>query len=50
MFLKDEQTTRKHFFPAMFRFIYIMDVELDISSRFSILFEICIMIKETNNE
>jgi hypothetical protein len=24
-------------------FIYIMDVELEISSRFSILFEICIM-------
>jgi hypothetical protein len=28
-------------------FIYIMDVE--ISSRFSILFEICIVVKETNN-
>jgi hypothetical protein len=27
-------------------FIYIMDVELEISSRFSILFEICIMVKE----
>jgi hypothetical protein len=26
-----------------------MDVELEISSRFSILFEICIMVKETNN-
>jgi hypothetical protein len=30
-------------------FINIMDVELEISSRFSILFEICIMVKETNN-
>jgi hypothetical protein len=26
-----------------------MDVELEISSRFSILFEICTMVKETNN-
>jgi hypothetical protein len=30
-------------------FINMMDVELEISSRFSILFEICIMVKETNN-
>jgi hypothetical protein len=30
-------------------FINIMDVELEISSRFSILLEICIMVKETNN-
>ena len=30
-------------------FINIMDVELEISSRFSILFEICIIVKETNN-
>jgi hypothetical protein len=30
-------------------FINIMDVELEISPRFSILFEICIMVKETNN-
>jgi hypothetical protein len=30
-------------------FINIMDVELEISSRFSILFEICILVKETNN-